>query len=125
MQPTLHTQGDRVRWHAAVLAATRARMVHQPVLIVAKSPEEAAELRAALRAAGVSAALYQSAHDEHLLGRRFVPGDVVIATNLGGRGSDYKVRSDSSNILPCASGSPARLLTRGFSTRYSPWTVAS
>jgi hypothetical protein len=90
-RPELHTRGDRAAWSAAVLVATRARMAAQPVLVVAKSPEEALELRTALRAGGVSAALYQSAHDEHLLGRRFVPGDVVIATNLGGRGSDYKV----------------------------------
>lgn len=52
----------------------------------------------------------QSAHDEHVLARKFAPGDVLIATNLGGRGSDYKVglpsgmpwhRRSRLSSLPC------------------------
>jgi len=44
----------------------------------------------------IKAALYESAYDQHLLAHHFRPGAVVITTNLGGRGSDYKVDLESS-----------------------------
>jgi preprotein translocase subunit SecA len=79
------------QWVDSILDSTRKYARKQPVLIVAENPEKARILAEQFSSQpGLKTSLYMEMTDEHLLSRELAPGEVVITTNLGGRGSDYK-----------------------------------
>ena len=88
-----HQERDRGDWTRAILQEVAGRSQTQPVLVVTQCPEDARHLQSELREqTGIIAPLYEAASDQHLLkGGEMGPGDVLVTTNLGGRGSDYKV----------------------------------
>ena len=82
---------DQQAWVNSVMESTHQYSTKQPVLIIAENPEKAKLLSDQLsRERGLRTSVYMEMTDEHLLSQELAPGDVVITTNLGGRGSDYK-----------------------------------
>ncbi len=85
---------DRDMWINAVADQILAHP-DQPILVIAQNPEDAHYLLEGLKRIRPGAvALYETSADEHLLTRKLRPGDMIVSTNLGGRGSDYKVDLD-------------------------------
>jgi hypothetical protein len=85
----VHTR-DLKSWIQVVTETTKERLAEQPVLIITENPYRAWNLKEQLAGQGVHALLYAETSDEHLLDEKLGPGQAVVATNLGGRGSDYK-----------------------------------
>lgn len=84
-----HLPNERA-WLAGVTDAARARSATQPVLVIAENVRRAWQLMDELEQHGINASLYAETSDDYLLRQKLAPGDVIVTTNLGGRGSDYK-----------------------------------
>ena len=77
-------------WMKEILHVLQNRGKTQPVLIIAENPNRVWELSKYLVENGIKPLIYAEGTDEHLMQTKLGPNQVVVATNLGGRGSDYK-----------------------------------
>jgi preprotein translocase subunit SecA len=88
--PAKQTLGDETGWYETIYDAVIDYKKEQPILIITESPAKARKLLEKLESKGINSAKYEESSDLHLLDELLIPGDIIISTNLGGRGSDYK-----------------------------------
>lgn len=91
-------------WKKLISNEIKERYHNQPILIICDSIEEAKSLREYLEKLKDSLKMENSPcslnlrkyyKDKHSVNGNFFPGDIIIATNKGGRGTDIAVNNDS------------------------------
>lgn len=88
---------SRGRWKAVVAETRRAVRKGRPVLIGTRSVEASEHLASLLRVAGIEPVVLnarQDADEAETVGRAGSAGQVTVATNIAGRGTDIPVSKD-------------------------------
>ncbi|XP_030048634.1 uncharacterized protein LOC115462779 [Microcaecilia unicolor] len=103
--PALQVEGGRDAWIRAICNQVRERKSEknwvkgQAVLVVCEDVRTADELQKKLLEyqavpSSDKITMYTRSDEHNVEEKTFIPGDVVIATNLGGRGTDFKINKD-------------------------------
>jgi len=89
----IHAKNEQ-SWLSEITKVVNQRTAKQPILIIAENPKRAWSIKEHLEKADYKILLYAEMTDEHLLDQHLGPNQIIVTTNLGGRGSDYKVDED-------------------------------
>ena len=89
---TIH-KDSQVEWFQSIYDAINYYITKQPILIITENPERAHEVERDLIARKLRPSIYEASTDKHILEEKLGPGQIIITTNLGGRGSDYQYDS--------------------------------
>jgi preprotein translocase subunit SecA len=84
------------KWNAVVMRAQEFRQQQRPVLIGTRSVEASEQLSARLTAAAVTHQVLnarQDAEEARIISRAGQAGQITVATNMAGRGTDIKIES--------------------------------
>ena len=81
-------------WNAAILAEIDRVTKDQPVLIVTENPKRADDLTEFLKKSGKKVGFYIESTNSYIKEKELKPNDIIVTTNLGGRGTDYKIETD-------------------------------
>jgi preprotein translocase subunit SecA len=84
------------KWNAVVMRAQEFRQQQRPVLIGTRSVEASEQLSARLTAASVAHQVLnarQDAEEARIISRAGQAGQITVATNMAGRGTDIKIES--------------------------------
>jgi preprotein translocase subunit SecA len=87
-KPDIH-KNNQIEWFQAIYDAIIYYINTQPILIITENPERAHEVKRNLSNRGLQSSIYEASTDKHILEKKLEPGQIIITTNLGGRGSDY------------------------------------
>ncbi|XP_030048636.1 uncharacterized protein LOC115462781 [Microcaecilia unicolor] len=103
--PALQVEGGNDTWikeicnHVRDRASEKDRLKGQAALVVCEDVRTADELQKKLLEhqavpSSDKITMYTRSDRHNVEGKTFKPGDVIIATNLGGRGTDFKINND-------------------------------
>jgi hypothetical protein len=83
-------ENTQEKWFNTIYNKVNILKKYQPILIITQDPDQARYVQVSLRKKNVLSSLYIRSTDIHILSKLLIPGEIIITTNLGGRGSDYK-----------------------------------
>jgi len=77
-------------WHEEIYKEVSKVRLEQPILIITVNPKIANDLNKYLTTRNIPSSIYEASTDNHVTTIQLNSSEIIIATNLGGRGSDYK-----------------------------------